>query len=426
MQPCGGRARAPTRAPRAGARYSATLLVATPIDSREFFDQRAVRLLDADAVTGRPGIAARAAVDVGDDRVRCDGIRADGRRQVRWRSTVRVARRTQCVAFGWARRDVIEDALAAVALDDLVVAQDVVEDLRPEADVADRADAVAGFGDRDAVAAPRDELEDREHLLVERGDDRRALAGDALERAPSARRAPPPSPCGRRRRPSARAASSASARLTRRGQLVGLDHPLEDLLFERLDLALRERDLLLDGVVFLVGLHRHRLFAELRQAALVDGDVLLDRAARVLVVGQRAASRSPGARARLRGARRTPSRAPARRPAGVSASCAAESSRCSAMTRSRSAFIRETKKPRRSSHRGFQARMRDGALARWSVMLSVCIARTSFDPRCAPSFALTCIWRTPSHVLAQSVAHAHLRDGAKVGPPGFEPGTGRL
>ena len=82
------------------------------------------------------------------------------------------------------------------------------------------------------------------------------------------------------------AASSASALLQRRGQVVGLEHPLEDLVFERLDLALREGDLLLDGVIFLVGLHRHRLLAELRQASLVDGDVLLDRAARGLVLGE--------------------------------------------------------------------------------------------------------------------------------------------
>src|SRR3990172_9180687 len=36
----------------------------------EFFDERAVRPLDADAVAGRSGIAAGAAVDVRDDRVR--------------------------------------------------------------------------------------------------------------------------------------------------------------------------------------------------------------------------------------------------------------------------------------------------------------------------------------------------------------------
>jgi len=43
----------------------------------------------------------------------------------------------------------------------------------------------------------------------------------------------------------------------------------------------------LDGVVFLVGLDGHRLLAEFREAALVDGDVLFNGAARVLVVGER-------------------------------------------------------------------------------------------------------------------------------------------
>ena len=48
--------------------YSATLLVATAEESVELVDERAVLVLDAHAVAGGPGIAARAAVDVGDDR----------------------------------------------------------------------------------------------------------------------------------------------------------------------------------------------------------------------------------------------------------------------------------------------------------------------------------------------------------------------
>ena len=36
----------------------------------EFFDERAIGLLDADAVAGRTGIPAGTAIDVGDDRVR--------------------------------------------------------------------------------------------------------------------------------------------------------------------------------------------------------------------------------------------------------------------------------------------------------------------------------------------------------------------
>src|SRR5206468_711714 len=103
------------------------------------------------------------------------------------------------------KRDEVENAVAVIALDDRVVPADGIEHLRPQADVADRADTVARLGDRDAVS----------------------LAG-----------------------------------------------------------ALREADLLLHGVIFLVGLHRHGLLAELREAALVDRHVLLDVAARVLVVAQ--------------------------------------------------------------------------------------------------------------------------------------------
>ena len=73
--------------------------------------------------------------------------------------------------------------------------------------------------------------------------------------------------------------------LDRCRQIVGLHHQLEDAIFERLDFALREADLLLDRRVFLIGLDRHRLFPELRKPALVDGDVLLDRAPGVLVFG---------------------------------------------------------------------------------------------------------------------------------------------
>ena len=62
--------------------------------------------------------------------------------------------------------------------------------------------------------------------------------------------------------------------------------PLEDPIFERLDFGLREAHLLLDRVVLDVGLHRHRLLAELREPALVHRDVFLDRAAGVLVFGE--------------------------------------------------------------------------------------------------------------------------------------------
>ena len=134
----------------------------------------------------------------------------------------------------------VEDALAAVALNDFGAAQDVVEYLRTQPHVTDRADAVARFGDGDAVTALGDRLEDSEHLLVQRGDDHRALGDDPLERrfqlgvlgghllAVGVH--------GLLLRRQFRVGA-----LRLRGQLVGFEHALEDLLFERLDLALRRR-----------------------------------------------------------------------------------------------------------------------------------------------------------------------------------------
>ena len=57
--------------------------------------------------------------------------------------------------FDRRRRHEVEDALAAVALDDGGVATDFVEDLRTKPDVTDGAESVAGFGERLALAAVR-------------------------------------------------------------------------------------------------------------------------------------------------------------------------------------------------------------------------------------------------------------------------------
>jgi hypothetical protein len=71
-----------------------------------------------------------------------------------------------------------------------------------------------------------------------------------------------------------------------RGQVVGFDHVFEDLVLVLLDFALGVRDFVLDRVVFLVGLHRHRLVAVFRQPALVDRDFLFYRAPCVLAGGE--------------------------------------------------------------------------------------------------------------------------------------------
>ena len=81
---------------------------------------------------------------------------------------------------GWRVREV-QDPVAVIALQDRVVAAEGVEDLGTQADVADRADAVARLGHRDAVALAGDLLEGREHALVERADQRRAFHRDAID-----------------------------------------------------------------------------------------------------------------------------------------------------------------------------------------------------------------------------------------------------
>src|SRR5439155_330257 len=131
----------------------------------------------------------------------------------------------------------IENALTAVALDDAVVAAHVVEHLRPHADVADRADVVARLGDGDAVALLRHEIEGGERGRVERLRERLPFAAHALERHGQLGRFVLQRfavgfhgfllVCQR-----------LFGALGRRVQLVGLDHQLEDLGLDRLDLAL--------------------------------------------------------------------------------------------------------------------------------------------------------------------------------------------
>ena len=72
-----------------------------------------------------------------------------------------------------------------------------------------------------------------------------------------------------------------------RGQIVGFDTMCSSMLSSCfLISALGVGDFVLDGVIFLVGLHRHRLVAVFREASLVDGDLFFNRAAGLLVLGE--------------------------------------------------------------------------------------------------------------------------------------------
>ena len=170
-----------------------------------------------------------------------------------------------------------------IALDDRLVATHGIEDLWPQPDVADHADAVARFGDRDAVSLPRHLLEHRQHLRVHRRDQGGSLGGDPLRRHGELR--------GFRRH---RAAVHIHGLLLGGelrfgtfepgGEIVGLEHAFENLFLERLHLVLGGFDLVLHRLIFAVGLHRHQLIAKLRKAALLDGHVLLDDTPHALIL----------------------------------------------------------------------------------------------------------------------------------------------
>ena len=291
-----------------------------------------------------------------------------------------------------------------IALDDRVVAAHRVEDLRPQADVADGADAVARLGDGDAVALARDLLERHEHLSCRApATSAGALDGDPLERRLQLGRARRSSRAGRRRPPSARRRARASAALSAAVRSSASSIRSRILSSSALISVCAKADLVLDRVVFLVGLDGHRRLAELREAALLDGDVLLDRAAGVLVVGQPLLG---GGDALARGLEPRVERLLVLGFVGERAAARRRrlSSLCRAMSRSRSAFMLVEKQKSPGTCAGFETgRPKRPAGARLGQpRRTICIIRN----------------------VHSSILQAYTSE--KVGPPGFEPGTGRL
>ena len=170
-----------------------------------------------------------------------------------------------------------------VALDHGFVAKHGVEHLRTQADVTDRADAALRFRHGHAVAPPRHHLEDRQGLTGELRHECRAFG---LERADLLLEllvfARDGSLLGVRR--FLEAPQFHVRRLGRAGQIVGFHHPFEHPIFVTLDLVLSKRHLVLNGVVLLIGLHGRCLIAKFRQPALMDGEFLLDLASRELIL----------------------------------------------------------------------------------------------------------------------------------------------
>ena len=236
-------------------------------------------------------------------------------------------------------------------------------------------------------------------LRVEAATSAGALGRELLERRLRARRARRPAPCvgvdglllgGELRFGAFSAAVRSSASSIRSSICV----------FERLDLGLREGDLVLDRVVFLVGLHRHRLLAELRQAALVHGDVLLDVAARAFWLS---ASCSFAAATCWRAASSRASSACSRSGSSASRRSASCGGGVEPLQGDQSFEIsvheslEHTKKAPALAHRGLVERCIQLRVAR--------IGRTA--------------------ICSVSDCSSQSRE-RMVGPPGFEPGTGRL
>ena len=117
-------------------------------------DHRAVVAHNLHAVARGARVAARAAIDVRRDHAVSGSGRLGRRRR---------------------RRHVVEDALAAVALDDAAVQADLDEHLRPQAHLALAAPLVLGGDHGDALAAARDRLVGGDHRRRQLGDQRRAL-----------------------------------------------------------------------------------------------------------------------------------------------------------------------------------------------------------------------------------------------------------
>ena len=79
------------------------------------------------------------------------------------------------------------------------------------------------------------------------------------------------------------AARVASASLDAAFELVGFQHALQHLFFDRSEVALGRGDLVLHRLILAVGLDRHQLILELRQAALIQRDILFEIASSIVI-----------------------------------------------------------------------------------------------------------------------------------------------
>src|SRR5688572_19732895 len=165
-------------------------------------------------------------------------------------------------------RHVIEDALAAVALDDAVVVPNLLEDGRTQAHVAHGTEAIPRRRrDGDALADARHLLERGQQPGVDLLEQRGARLGRALQRRLDDRELVGQpfllgvdllAACGECR-----------FRLLHVGvDRVGFDHPRDHLLLDAAEVLLRGLDFMTERLVFAVGLHRRLLVPELGETPL--------------------------------------------------------------------------------------------------------------------------------------------------------------
>ena len=185
--------------------------------------------------------------------------------------------------FTFARE--IQDALAAVALNDAGVAADVVEYLRAKADVTDGAEAVFRFCDADTLSALGNLLERRERAAIDLGGEpltcARRLVQIRLERGHL---------CVER------AALGSNLLLDGFGlgfsllqlgaEVVGLHHDVENPILSCADVGLCRFDFVQHRGVFTIGLHLEQLVLVLGQPRLYGGDFLFIGATLLLSRGQ--------------------------------------------------------------------------------------------------------------------------------------------
>jgi hypothetical protein len=182
-------------------------------------------------------------------------------------------------------RDVVQNAVTALTLNDAVIAPDLLKDLRAQAHVADRAQAISGGTHSDSSSRSHHLFEHRQIMWINLPHEALALGQRVLQGLLGGHQLLCQLPflgldvlllgCQAR-----------FSFLHVHDQTVGLNHSFEHFVFHGAQLTLGDLDLLLDRLILAIGFHLEELILEFREAALKDGGILLERPANLLVLLQ--------------------------------------------------------------------------------------------------------------------------------------------